>query len=130
MGSSYEGDKMENENTSLTVGEAIQFSNDVLYYETQLSIISKDFSRLRLIDRELGFSKSKDIKKLKDIIKSHRSIIEKYIAMYFKAAKENKILNRDEVFESYNKECYEIANTKFVMFKKLNAFVTTKRNKQ
>ena len=121
---------MENENTTLTVGDAIQFSNDVLYYETQLSIISKDFSRLRLIDRELGFSKSKDIKKLKDAIKSHRSIIEKYIAMYFKAAKENKLLNRDEVFERYNKECHEIANMKFEMFNKLNTFVAEKRSKQ
>ncbi len=102
-----------------SVGEAIQLSNDVVYYEEQLKIIASEIAEAKALDKMSRFTKTAKVKELLGVIKDHRKIIQGYVNKHLDAAKHNKILSRGEVFNAFVKDTAAVSDMKLALFKEI-----------
>ena len=105
-----------------SVGQAIQLSNDVIYYEEQLKIIASEIAEAKALDKMSRFTKAAKVKELLGVIKDHRKIIQGYVNKHHEAAKRNEILSRGELFNSFVKDTSEVSNMKLALFKELRKY--------
>ena len=105
-----------------SVGQAIQLSNDVIYYEEQLKIIASEIAEAKALDKMSRFTKAAKVKELLGVIKDHRKIIQGYVNKHHGAAKRNEILSRGELFNSFVKDTSEVSNMKLALFKELRKY--------
>ena len=105
-----------------SVGQAIQLSNDVIYYEEQLKIIASEIAEAKAIDKMARFSKTVKVKELLNVIKEHRKIIQSYITKHHVAARKNEILARGVLFNSFVKDTSAVSDTKLALFKELRKY--------
>lgn len=115
------------ENTELppvkhSVGEAIQLSNDVVYYEEQLKIIASEIAEAKALDKLCCFTKTAKVKELLGVIKEHRKIIQGYVNKHHAAARRNEILSRGELFNSFVKDTSSVSDKKLALFKELRKY--------
>ena len=105
-----------------SVGQTIQLSNDVIYYEEQLKIIASEIAEAKALDKMSRFTKAAKVKELLGVIKDHRRIIQGYVNKHHEAAKRNEILSRGELFNSFVKDTSEVSNMKLALFKELRKY--------
>ena len=105
-----------------SVGQTIQLSNDVIYYEEQLKIIASEIAEAKALDKMSRFTKTAKVKELLGVIKDHRKIIQDYVNKHHGAAKRNEILSRGELFNSFVKDTSEVSNMKLALFKELRKY--------
>ena len=105
-----------------SVGQTIQLSNDVIYYEEQLKIIASEIAEAKALDKMSRFTKTAKVKELLGVIKDHRKIIQGYVNKHHEAAKRNEILSRGELFNSFVKDTSEVSNMKLALFKELRKY--------
>ena len=105
-----------------SVGQTIQLSNDVIYYEEQLKIIASEIAEAKALDKMSRFTKAAKVKELLGVIKDHRKIIQGYVNKHHGAAKRNEILSRGELFNSFVKDTSEVSNMKLALFKELRKY--------
>ena len=105
-----------------SVGQTIQLSNDVIYYEEQLKIIASEIAEAKAIDKMSRFTKTAKVKELLGVIKDHRKIIQGYVNKHHGAAKRNEILSRGELFNSFVKDTSAVSNMKLALFKELRKY--------
>ena len=105
-----------------SVGQTIQLSNDVIYYEEQLKIIASEIAEAKALDKMSRFTKTAKVKELLGVIKDHRKIIQGYVNKHHGAAKRNEILSRGELFNSFVKDTSEVSNMKLALFKELRKY--------
>ena len=105
-----------------SVGQTIQLSNDVIYYEEQLKIIASEIAEAKALDKMSRFTKAAKVKELLGVIKDHRKIIQGYVNKHHEAAKRNEILSRGELFNSFVKDTSEVSNMKLALFKELRKY--------
>ena len=105
-----------------SVGQTIQLSNDVIYYEEQLKIIASEIAEAKAIDKMSHFTKTAKVKELLGVTKDHRKIIQGYVNKHHGAAKRNEILSRGELFNSFVKDTSEVSNMKLALFKELRKY--------
>ena len=104
------------------VGQAIQLSNDVIYYEEQLKIIASEIAEAKALDKMSRFTKAAKVKELLGVIKDHRKIIQGYVNKHHGAAKRNEILSRGELFNSFVKDTSAVSDIKLALFKELRKY--------
>ena len=105
-----------------SVGQAIQLSNDVIYYEEQLKIIASEIAEAKSLDKMSRFTKAAKVKELLGVIKDHRKIIQGYVNKHHEAAKRNEILSRGELFNSFVKDTSAVSDIKLALFKELRKY--------
>ena len=105
-----------------SVGQTIQLSNDVIYYEEQLKIIASEIAEAKALDKMSHFTKTAKVKELLGVIKDHRKIIQGYVNKHHEAAKRNEILSRGELFNSFVKDTSTVSDMKLALFKELRKY--------
>lgn len=105
-----------------SVGQTIQLSNDVIYYEEQLKIIASEIAEAKALDKMSRFTKTAKVKELLGVIKDHRKIIQGYVNKHHEAAKRNEILSRGELFNSFVKDTSTVSDMKLALFKELRKY--------
>ena len=105
-----------------SVGQTIQLSNDVIYYEEQLKIIASEIAEAKALDKMSHFTKAAKVKELLGVIKDHRKIIQGYVNKHHEAAKRNEILSRGELFNSFVKDTSTVSDMKLGLFKELRKY--------
>ena len=105
-----------------SVGQTIQLSNDVIYYEEQLKIIASEIAEAKALDKMSRFTKAAKVKELLGVIKDHRKIIQGYVNKHHGAAKRNEILSRGELFNSFVEDTSAVSNMKLALFKELRKY--------
>lgn len=105
-----------------SVGQTIQLSNDVIYYEEQLKIIASEIAEAKALDKMSRFTKTAKVKELLGVIKDHRKIIQGYVNKHHGAAKRNEILSRGELFNSFVKDTSAVSDMKLALFKELRKY--------
>lgn len=105
-----------------SVGQTIQLSNDVIYYEEQLKIIASEIAEAKALDKMSRFTKAAKVKELLGVIKDHRKIIQGYVNKHHGAAKRNEILSRGELFNSFVKDTSTVSDMKLALFKELRKY--------
>ena len=105
-----------------SVGQTIQLSNDVIYYEEQLKIIASEIAEAKALDKMSHFTKAAKVKELLGVIKDHRKIIQGYVNKHHEAAKRNEILSRGELFNSFVKDTSTVSDMKLALFKELRKY--------
>ena len=105
-----------------SVGQTIQLSNDVIYYEEQLKIIASEIAEAKALDKMSHFTKTAKVNELLGVIKDHRKIIQGYVNKHHEAAKRNEILSRGELFNSFVKDTSTVSDMKLALFKELRKY--------
>lgn len=111
---------------NVSIGKAIQASNDVLYYEQQLTVIASEIKEVKMLDRGTNFKHSVKAKELLGVIKQHRSVIQEVITDILGAGRVNITFDSAGAFKVYCANIKEIATAKQALFSELRTAMRDK----
>ena len=107
------------EQKDLKVGDKLNISNNVLYYEKQLSILASETKEAKMLDRATHFKFPREVKQLLSLIKEQRHKTEHVLALQFAYAKEKNFPNQTALFDKYCGSISVIADRKFILFNRM-----------
>lgn len=114
----------ESNNSQLTVGQLLQASNNILYYEEQIVILASEIKEAKMLDKATNFKYAKKVKDLILTIKKHRTVAQGLIKHLVEEGQKNIVPNQASVFSTYCKATLEIANEKHNLFSELRKLKT------